>query len=49
MEIKQVWALCYSATGVTDKVTGAAAEELAARLGVPLERIPFTRPAERAV
>lgn len=48
MEIKQVWTLCYSATGVTDQVTGAAAAELAARLEVPLERIPFTRPAERA-
>ena len=37
MEIKQVWTLCYSATGVTDQVTGAAAAELAARLEVPLE------------
>ena len=48
MEIKRVWALYYSATGTTDKAVNTIAEELAARLELPLERIPFTRPAERA-
>ena len=47
MEIKRVWALYYSATGTTDKAVNTIAEELAARLELPLERIPFTRPAER--
>ena len=47
MEIKKVWALYYSATGTTDKVVNTIAEELAAKLDLPLERLPFTRPAER--
>ena len=48
MEIKRVAALYYSATGTTDRAVNTIAEELAGRLGVPLERISFTRPAERA-
>ena len=48
MEIKRVAALCYSATGTTDRAVNTVAEELAGRLGVPLERVPLTRPAERA-
>lgn len=47
MEIKKVWALYFSATGNTDKTVNTLADTLAARLEVPLERIPFTRPAER--
>ena len=47
MEVKKVWALYFSATGNTDKTVNTIAEELAARLEVPLERIAFTRPAER--
>lgn len=47
MEIKRVWALYYSATGNTDKVANTLAEELAAKLGLPLERVGFTKPAER--
>ena len=47
MEVKKVWALYFSATGNTDKVANTVAEELAVRLEVPLERIPFTRPGER--
>lgn len=47
MEINKVWALYYSATGTTDKVVNTVAEELAARLGLPLERLGFTRPEER--
>lgn len=47
MNIKKVWALCYSATGTTDKLTCAVAEAAAKKLGVPVETIPFTRPAER--
>ena len=48
MKIGKVWALCYSATGTTEKVVLTIAEELAAKLQVPMERIGFTKPAERA-
>lgn len=47
MEIRKVWALYYSATGTTDKAVNTIAEALAQTLGVPLERVGFTRPAER--
>lgn len=47
MEIRKVWALYYSATGTTDKAVNTIAEELAAKLGLPMERIGFARPAER--
>lgn len=47
MNIEKVWALCYSATGTTDKITSAAAEAAAKKLGVPMEPIRFTKPAER--
>lgn len=47
MEINKVWALYYSATGNTDKVANTLAEELAAKLGLPLERVGFTKPEER--
>lgn len=47
MEISKVWALYYSATGTTDKVANTLAEELAAKLDLPLERVSFTKPAER--
>jgi ferredoxin len=48
MELKKVWTLYYSATGNTDKVANTIGEELASRLGLPLERIGFTKPEERA-
>ena len=47
MEIRKITALYYSATGTTDKVANTIAEELAAKLNLPLERIGFTKPAER--
>ena len=47
MEIRKVWTLCYSATGTTDKAVNTIGEELAAKLELPLERLSFTRPAER--
>lgn len=47
MELNKVWALCYSATGTTDKVVAAIAEELSAKLGLPLERVSFTKPVDR--
>ena len=47
MEIKKVWAVAYSATGTTDRTVSTIAEELAAGLDVPLERVGFTRPSER--
>lgn len=48
MEIKKVYAVWYSATGTTDRVVNTIADELTALLEVPLERIPFTKPADRA-
>lgn len=48
MKIEKVVTLYYSATGTTDKVVNTLAEALAAKLAVPLERIEFTKPAERA-
>ncbi len=48
MNIEKVWALYYSASGTTDRAVNTLAEELAARLDLPLERVSFTRPAERA-
>ena len=47
MEIKQITAICYSATGVTDKVVRTLAEALAAELSLPLSCRSFTKPAER--
>ena len=47
MEIKKVWSVCFSATGTTERAVTTIAEELAKTLGVPLQQIPFTRPAER--
>lgn len=47
MNLEKVWAVSYSATGNTDKTVSIIAEELAAKLGLPLERISFTKPAER--
>lgn len=47
MTLEKVWAVYYSATGNTDKTVNTIAEELAAKLGLPLERVSFTRPAER--
>lgn len=47
MQIKRVCALYLSATGNTEKAVCTVAETLAARWDVPLERLPFTLPAER--
>lgn len=47
MEIRKVWALYYSATGTTEKTACFIADELAAQLGVPSERVPFITPAQR--
>ena len=48
MEIRRILAVYYSATGTTERAVNTVAEELSARLELPLERVPFTRPAERA-
>ncbi len=47
MQLEKVWALYYSASGTTDRAVNTLAEELAARLALPLERVSFTKPAER--
>jgi len=48
MKIEKVWALYFSPTGATSKVVSVLAEELAAKLAVPVEMVSFTRSAERA-
>lgn len=47
MNIQKVWAVSFSATGNTERTAGIIAGELAARLGVSSETLPFTRPAQR--
>jgi len=48
MNIERLRAVCYSATGVTDKVVRILAEALAGELSLPLAFQGFTKPAERA-
>lgn len=47
MKLNKVWALYYSATGTTGKVAATIGSELEAQLGLPLEEVRFTKPAER--
>ena len=47
MKINKVYCLTYSATGTTDKVASAVAEAAAKKLGVSVESIGFTKPAQR--
>ena len=50
MEVKQVHALCYSATGVTEKVVRALAAGLEEELGLsPAVFHGFRKPDERSV
>ena len=50
MEVKQLHGLCYSATGVTEKVVRALAAGLEEELGLPQAVFHgFRKPAERAV
>ncbi len=48
MNIERLRAICYSATGVTDKAVHILTEALAGELSLPLSFQSFTRPAERA-
>ncbi len=48
MKISQVKAVFYSATGNTKKVVLAIAEQVAERLGVPVEMYDFSNPGKRA-
>ena len=47
MEVKQIWAVWWSATGNTEKTVYTIAETLGEALGVPVKEKSFTRPAER--
>ena len=47
MELRQMTAVYYSATGVTGKVVHTLAEALAAELTLPLACRGFTKPEER--
>lgn len=50
MEVKQIHGLCYSATGVTEKVVRTLAEALEKDLGLPQAAFHgFRKPDERAV
>ena len=48
MEIRRVCVLYFSATGNTEKTAGIIGEALAEHWDVPLVRIPFVTPVERA-
>ncbi len=48
MEIKRICVLYFSATGNTEKTAVTMGEALAEQLGVPMERMSVTKPAERA-
>lgn len=45
--MKKVWAMYFSPTGGTEKITGKTAEALAARLELPMEKYDFTLPGVR--
>lgn len=47
MNIERIRAICFSATGNTERAVKTLAEELGARLGCPVEQLSFTKPAER--
>ena len=47
MKIQKVWAIAFSPNGTTERTAKLLAEELAAKLGCPVEQMNFTRPAER--
>lgn len=47
MDVKKLWIVYFSPSGATDKTAGTIGGALADALGVPAERVPFTRPAER--
>ncbi len=50
MEVKQIYELCYSATGVTEKVVRILAEELEKELGLsPVVFHSFRKPDQRAM
>lgn len=48
MEIRKVWAVFFSPTGGTETIVRNVAEELAAKLGLPMESFDFTLPGSRA-
>lgn len=48
MKIEKIWTICYSATGNTERTVKTLAEELAAKLGCPMEQLSFTKPMERS-
>lgn len=48
MELRQITAVYFSATGVTDKTVHVLGETLAETLSLPLSCRSFTKPAERA-
>ena len=47
MKIQKVWAISFSATGNTERTVKLLAEELAGKLGCPMEQLSFTKPMER--
>ncbi len=43
----KIWTICYSATGNTEKTVRTIGEALSGELGIPVEHLGFTLPAER--
>ena len=47
MNTKKVWAVWFSATGTTEKVVNAIAQNIAEKLALPCETVSFNTPAAR--
>ena len=47
MKFNRVWAVYFSATGTTQKLVTAVADNLSQKFGVPCESFDFTLPEER--
>lgn len=47
MEFRTIYTISFSPTGSTEKIVSLVGSELSAALSLPVEKIGFTRPAER--
>ena len=47
MKLKKVWAVYFSGTGTTRRTVERIAGDIAARLGLPVQSVDFSRPALR--
>ena len=47
MKLKKVWAVYFSGTGTTRRTVERIAGDIAARLGLPVQSVDFSRPSLR--